>query len=192
MRLTKLDKAATPDRVTGDFVSTMLKIKGGAGAVVTPFLKKIGLVNTDGTPTDLYRSFRNPATGGVAIATAIKKSYAALGQANEYFYKLNDKELQSLIVQVTGTEPTNSTAKQIFYSLKALMAYADFDNNATNSGIVISNSAKEQPSFTPQYKQVMRVLDESLLHDQLKSASNGRPSCFQRHFQELAGASTSP
>jgi hypothetical protein len=73
--LDKIRAAATPDRVTGDFVSTKLQMKGGTGAAIPPYLKKIGFVASDGTPTDIYRRFRNQATSGSAVADAIKGNY---------------------------------------------------------------------------------------------------------------------
>ena len=118
--LDRIRQAAAPERVHLDFVNTILKMKGGSGAAVIPFLKKVGLVATDGSPTDLYKRFRNPSTGGAAIASAIKHGYKSLAESREYFYKLEDKELLNLIVEVTGAEPNSSTAKQIFYTLKAL------------------------------------------------------------------------
>lgn len=73
--LEKIRSAATPERVTKDFVSTVLQIKGGTGGNIPPFLKRIGFVGSDGAPTDLYRRFRNPATGGAAVADAIRLGY---------------------------------------------------------------------------------------------------------------------
>jgi hypothetical protein len=102
--LERIRQAATPERVTKDFVSTKLAMKGGTGAAIIPFLKKIGLVNSDGSPTELYKQYRNSATGGAAIAAAIKIGYKKLAEVNEYFYDLNESELKALIVQVTGTE----------------------------------------------------------------------------------------
>jgi len=60
--LERIRSAATPDRVTTDFVTTKLQIKGGTGFAILPFLKKIGFVGSDGTPTDLYKRFRNSST----------------------------------------------------------------------------------------------------------------------------------
>jgi Family of unknown function (DUF5343) len=71
--LERIRNAATPDRVTGDFMITKLQIKGGTGAALVPFLKKIGFVASDGTPTELYKRFRNPSLGGTAVADAIKQ-----------------------------------------------------------------------------------------------------------------------
>ena len=73
--LEKIKAAVTPDRVTQDFVMTKLQIKGGTGAALIPYLKKIGFVASDGSPTDIYRRFRNHTTAGLAVASAIKTGY---------------------------------------------------------------------------------------------------------------------
>ncbi|MDP1645489.1 MAG: DUF5343 domain-containing protein [Thiobacillus sp.] len=125
--LEKIKAAATPDRVTRDFVSTKLQIKGGTGAAILPFLKKIGFVASDGSPTDLYKRFRNHATAGAAVAEAIKLGYRELEQANEYFFDLNDRDLLALIVQVTGAEADSQTAKLTLSTLKAIKGFAKFD-----------------------------------------------------------------
>lgn len=126
--LEKIKTAATPDRVTGDFITTKIQLKGGAGAAIPPYLKKIGFVSTDGTPTKIYTQFRNHTTSGSAVAEAIKIGYKELGQANEYFFELNDKDLLALIVQVTGVETGNKVAKLTLSTLKELKAFADFDS----------------------------------------------------------------
>ncbi|MCA7923620.1 DUF5343 domain-containing protein [Burkholderia cenocepacia] len=125
--LEKIRSAATPDRVTKDFVSTVLQIKGGTGASIPPYLKRIGLVGSDAAPTDLYKRFRNPATGGAAIADAIRIGYRELLQANEFFHLLSDKDLLALIVQVTGAEANGQVPKLTFSTLKALKSFADFE-----------------------------------------------------------------
>lgn len=127
--LDKIRSAATPERVTKDFVTTVLQIKGGTGAAIPPYLKRIGFVGSDGAPTDLYRKFRNPATGGAAVADAIKTGYRDLLQANEYFYKLSDKDLKALIVQVTGLGADDRVVALTHSTLSALRGFADFDSH---------------------------------------------------------------
>lgn len=106
---------------------TKLQIKGGTGAALIPYLKKIGFVASDGSPTDIYRRFRNHTTAGLAVASAIKTGYSALEQINEYFYELSDKDLLALVVQVTGVEENNAVAKLILSTFKALKAFASFE-----------------------------------------------------------------
>ena len=126
--LDKIKAAATPDRVTQDFVTTKLQIKGGTGAALIPYLKKIGFVASDGSPTNIYKHFRNHAAAGPAAANAVKTGYKALGQVNEYFYDLDDKDLLALIVQVTGVEEGNQVAKLTLSTLKTLKAFANFES----------------------------------------------------------------
>lgn len=141
--LERIRQAAVPERVHLDFVNTILKMKGGTGGSVIPFLKKIGFVSSDGSPTDLYKRFRNPNSGGAAIAAAIKHGYKPLSEAREYFYKLEDKDLLALILEVTGAEANSSTARQILYTLNALREIADFDKEGSKE--VIPQSGAETP-----------------------------------------------
>lgn len=128
--LERIRTAATPSRVTKDFVSTVLQIKGGTGSNIPPFLKRIGFVGSDGAPTDFYRRFRNPATGGFAIADAIRYGYKDLLQANEYFFRLSDKDLLALIIQVTGVSADNRAASLTLSCIKTLKGFANFDEPA--------------------------------------------------------------
>jgi hypothetical protein len=123
----RIRAAATPDRVTTDFITTKLQIKGGTGFAILPYLKKIGFVGSDGAPTELYKKFRNSATAGAAVADAIKIGYRELSKVNEYFYELDDKKLLDLIIQVTGVEAGSSVAKLTLSTLKILKSFADFD-----------------------------------------------------------------
>jgi hypothetical protein len=125
--LDKIRAAATPDRVTVDFVLTKLDMKGGTGRAISPFLKKIGFVNSDGAPSELYQQFRNPSTGGAAVAKAIKLGYKPLQSVNECFYDLKDSELLAAIVQITGTEADSAIAKCTLATLKNLKSFAKFD-----------------------------------------------------------------
>jgi hypothetical protein len=143
--LERIRSAATPERVTKDFVTTVLQIKGGTGGNLPPFLKRIGFVGSDGAPTDLYRRFRNPAAGGAAVADAIRLGYKDLLQANEYFYRLSDKDLLALIVQVTGVEANNRAAQLTLSAIKALKAFASFDSVEPPG-----ESAEQPPTVDPR------------------------------------------
>jgi len=123
----RIKEAATPERFTNDFVSAVLRMRGGAGRSIPPFLKKLGLLNTDGTPTALYHRFRNESSYGSAVAEASRTGYRPLYRANEYAHEVNDAELKGLILEVTGLERDNSVAKKIFSTFKKLCSHAVFD-----------------------------------------------------------------
>ena len=70
--------AATPPTFNNDFVAAKLQIKGGAGRVLPPFFKRLGLVAETGAPTALYQKLRNPSTAGAAVAHNIASRCAGL------------------------------------------------------------------------------------------------------------------
>ena len=120
--------AATPDRVSQDFVKTILKIPGGSGDQMTSFLKKIGFANADGTTSEMCKRFRNPATSGRAAADALKYGYRPLYVRNEYMHQLSDEKIKGLIIEETGQEQDSSVVALILASVKAVKKFADWSD----------------------------------------------------------------
>jgi hypothetical protein len=129
--LEKIKVAPTPERVTQDFVNTKLGLKGGSGNAIIPFFKRAGLLSGDGTPTDLYRAFRNPTQSGRAMAGALKSAYKSLYELNEYVHDLKDPELKGLMVQATGLQPNDRVLAAILGSFRVLRGLAKFDDEDT-------------------------------------------------------------
>lgn len=125
--LNGIKRASTPSRFTQDFLASTLDLKGGSPKPVIPFLKRTGFLGSDGTPTDLYRRFRNDSQSGAAAADALRLGYRPLYDINESIHEAKDADIRGAIVQVTGAEPDSSTAKVIYGSFKALRAFADFE-----------------------------------------------------------------
>ena len=142
--LERIQTAPTPERFTQDFLFTKLNLKGGSPKPIIPFLKRTGFLNSDGTPTDLYKEFRNEALRPKAAARAVKKGYPALYEINEYVHDLNDKELEGVIVQATGLDSKSKTLKTIVGSFKALRSFAKFDEGASQEEEQIEVSELEQ------------------------------------------------
>jgi hypothetical protein len=122
--------AATPERVSQDFVKTILKVPGGSGDQIASFLKKIGLVNIDGTPSDIYKKFRNSSTTGKAAAEALRTGYAPLYRRNEFMHQLSDDELRGLIIEETGQENESSVVTLVLSCIKAIKKFADWSEKS--------------------------------------------------------------
>lgn len=119
--------AATPESVSQDFVKTIIGIKGGSGNQITAYLKKIGFATADGTPTDLYKKFRNSATEGWAVAQALKTGYAPLYVRNEYMHKLSDDDLKGLVVEETGAGQDSNVVPLVMACIKQLKKFAKWE-----------------------------------------------------------------
>lgn len=125
--LDKITAASVPERFTQDFVSTKLSMKGGTARAIIPFIKKMGLVASDGSPTELYKEFRNHTKSGVVIAKALKNVYGELYEMNEYAHDLKDSDLIGLIVQATGAEKNSAVVQKTSATFKSLKKLANFE-----------------------------------------------------------------
>lgn len=125
--LEKIKEAGTPENFNADFLSTKLGFKGGNYRTFISWAKKTGLLNSDGTPTQLYKSFRNPTSSKTSLARAIKNGYAELYARNEYCHELDKKSFKGLVMEATGEAHDSKVVEIIvstFFNAKAL---ADFD-----------------------------------------------------------------
>jgi hypothetical protein len=124
--LNKMKEAQTPDRYTQDFLSTKLGFPGGTAKPFIALAKRIGFLESDGRPTDIYKSFRNPSQSKAAMAAALKKGYSQLYERNEYAHDLDKKKLEGLVVEITGLEQGHATVRAIVGTFEALKGFADF------------------------------------------------------------------
>lgn len=126
--LDKIKVAATPDRFTQDYLATELGFGGGSARAFIPLAKRIGLIASDGTPTEIYKQFRstNSATSKAAIAKALKTGYADLYSRNEYAHSLSKADLEGLVIELTGLEKGHATIRAVVGTFEALKSYADF------------------------------------------------------------------
>ena len=125
--LEKIRDAKTPDRFTTDFLDTKLGFRGGNYRQFIPLAKKLSLLNSDGTPTDLYKAFRSPTTSKAAIAEAIKVGYREVFERNEYAGNLKKDDLKGLVVEITGLDAKDAIVGMICRTFEMLKSFADFD-----------------------------------------------------------------
>jgi hypothetical protein len=151
--LEKIKSASVPERFTQDFVSTKLTMKGGTAAACIPFLKKMGFVATDGTPTELYKEFRNPHKSRIAVGKAFRKLYQKLYEMNEYVHDAADPEILGMIVECTGGEKNSTVTKSTLGTLNALRKISDFDTDT-------DHEVEEPASFNgknPLQKPIIQI-----------------------------------
>lgn len=121
-----IQSAATPPKVSGDFVKTVLGIRGGSGDNMTTFLKRIGFASSDGLPTEIYRKFRNQQTSGAAVAEAMRSAYSEIFRRNEFANLLSDEELKGHIVEITGSAADARNVTLTLSTFNNMKEFADF------------------------------------------------------------------
>lgn len=127
----KIQEAQEPPRYTQNFQESVLGYGSGSAKPFIPFLKRLGFLESDGRPTEIYRRFRNADTAGGAMAEAIRKGYKTLYQRNEYAHTLSADKLKSLVVEVTGKEKGAKVIGTIASSFTACKSFADFETQNT-------------------------------------------------------------
>lgn len=128
----KMSVASKPARFTQDFLGTKLGFSSGSAKPFIPLLKRIGMLQPDGTPTELYAKLRNPSEKGAAMAEGLRIGYPTVFERNEYAGSLPRDKLTNLIIEITGLTRDNATLKAIVGTFFALAAFADFEAKAVN------------------------------------------------------------
>ena len=140
----KVKEAKTPDRFTQDFLETKLVFKGGPARQFIPLSKKLGLLKSDGTPTDLYKKFRNDSTSGAAMAEALKIGYQEAFERNEYANDLDKDQFKGLVVEITGLEANSKVVQLICQTFESLKQLSNFEVKLPKTTIEEKISKKEQ------------------------------------------------
>lgn len=141
----KIQLAKVPERYTQDFQGTVLGYGSGSARPFIPFLKRLGFLESDGRPTELYRKFRNADTSGAAMAEAMRHGFRDIFQRNEFAYDLSDDKLKNLVVEVTGKAPGDGTVTAITGSFKACNQLADFDAPSVETSEEVAVPASTAP-----------------------------------------------
>lgn len=129
----KMQQAQVPPRYTLDFQATVLGYGSGSARPFIPFLKRLGFIQSDGTPTELYTRFRNADSSGRAMAEAMRAGFADIFKKNEFANALTDDKLKNLVVEVTGKTPSDGVVTAIVGSFKACKILADFEASGGKS-----------------------------------------------------------
>ncbi|MEM8960041.1 MAG: DUF5343 domain-containing protein [Acidobacteriota bacterium] len=155
--LGKIKEAKTPPRFTNDFLYSKLSIKTKSARPAIGVAKRIGLLNADGTPTDLYKAFRstNTKTSGAAMATAIRRGYSELYSRNEYAHSLKKEDLRGLVIEVTGLEAESEVVRAIVGTFDTLRKYADFDAELDSyAEVQDADSGDHQLDLAPKHEDL--------------------------------------
>jgi hypothetical protein len=131
--LTKICEAAVPESFNYNFLGTKLGFPGGNQKTFISWAKKCGFLTTDGTPTQIYKNFRNTKFRGQSMAEALKKGYAELYLRNEYVHDLSRQDFTKLVSEVTGGAHDSSTVKAIVGTFFFAKEFAEFEANGNET-----------------------------------------------------------
>lgn len=162
----KIQEAPPPARFSQDFLFTNLKfIKSGSTVPFIPFLKRMGFISNDGTPTEIYKQFRNPnpKISGAAMAKAFKIGYADLYSRNEYWHSLSKEDLKNFLVEKLEVDAKNGALLKLLTTVDALKKYADFsDSNFDDEKYQSAVKNEEITDFNQKNSSAENQLNEGI------------------------------
>ena len=167
--LHKICDASIPENFNGDFLGTKLGFPGGNQKAFIPWAKKCKLLGEDGTPTQLYKNFRNPTYRGVSMASALKKGYEELYVRNEYAHDLSRPDFLKLVTDATGLAHDTSTVKAIVASFFNAKEFADFESTLSKEE---KSSQIENKTDSHSNEQVSDVIHKNSTKKQIDLGIN--------------------
>lgn len=150
--LEKIKQAETPTNFNPDFLGTKLGFSGGNNRMFIPWAKKARLLNDDGTPTSLYKQFRNNKTSKTSLATALRNAYSELYSRNEYCHELDKAAFKGLVLETTGDSENSAKVKMIVATFFNVKEMADFESKPTEPEIADEDEKPETPEKPYQIK----------------------------------------
>lgn len=183
--LEKIKEAGTPENFNPDFLSTKLGFKGGNYRTFISWAKKIGLLNSDGTPSLLYKKFRNPTSSKNSLAEALRSGYSELYSRNEYCHELDKKAFKGLVMEATGEAHDSKIVELIVNSFFNAKQFADFDGQENEDSVTdepTNESKHEIKQIEPHSKKLNLGLNYTI---NLVLPKTDDPAVYNAIFKSL-------
>lgn len=145
----KIAEAQKPERFTQDYLANVIGHGSGSARPAIPLLKRLGFLQADGAPTQLYARFRNPSERAPAMLEALKAAYGDLYARSEYAHLLTKEKLRDLVVEITGLERDNQIVVAVVGTFQALKAVGGITETTKTGGSAVSSAAEVASATTP-------------------------------------------
>ena len=135
-----------PAVVDATFINEVFAISGTSGKQVATWLKKIGFIDADGAPTEIYRRFRVPESSANAALSALHTGYAALYARQPLLHELPDEQLAELIRSEIARGLGSNVVNLVRASIRGIATYAA-DHSVQQHGISSVQQFTQSPGF---------------------------------------------
>lgn len=132
-----------PDKFSGHFLSTILKLTGGSAKAVPPLLKKMNFLSSDGSPTDLYSKFKSDSARSSAALEGLRSAFSEMFKRNEFIHKADESKVIDLIVEITGLRKADRIVGYTYQSFEAIRSFIDKNQPSIEAGIFPEREAPD-------------------------------------------------
>ncbi len=155
----KIKEAPVPEKFTQNFLETMLGLKSSTFRAMIPLIKKLGLIDSNNLPTEIYAKYRDPDLERTVLAEQIKHAYSEIYKTNEFAHKLSKQEIGNKLVSLLGLAKDDPQIGKIVGTFSALVELADFENRKAplpkrnvNTEMQPVETAQQQQNTDPAYR----------------------------------------
>lgn len=127
--LREMQTAQAPPKFNRNFLEG-LGFKGSADRLLINVLKSVGLLSSDGTPTQRYYAFLDQTQSGRVLAEGLREAYADLFQLNRNAQNMPKAELKGKIKTLTQGKPSESVVDKMANTFLVLAKQADWSTPA--------------------------------------------------------------
>lgn len=135
--------AERPDKFSADFMATVLKISGGSARAVPPILKRMGFLNSDGSPADLYSRFKSDSGRSSAALEGLRKAFPEIFRRNEFAHRADPDKVRDIIVEITGLNKNDQVVRAISGTFQTIRAFVDINKLSDED---LERPPKSEPS----------------------------------------------
>lgn len=121
--LNKAIELAKPDKFNYDFLENVVKMTGGASKTCIPILKRMGFLNSDNSPTEVYNRFRTESGRSTAAYEGLRRAFPEIFKRSDYAYSVDDSKLKDIIVEITGLKSSDPVAVAIKGTFNAIRGF---------------------------------------------------------------------
>ncbi len=150
--LERIVDAHRPDKFTADFLENVLNLKGGTPRASIGLLKKMGFLQGDGSPTELYAKFKTSGGRSNAAYLGLKNAYPEIFKKSEYAHNANEGKLNDLVVEITGLQKSDPIARQIKGTFNVIRGF--ILGEPGNEQVSESDQSESQPAFVSRPQPV--------------------------------------
>lgn len=122
--LAKIQAAPIPERFSHEFLSGTLGFTRDADRPFVSLAKRMGFLDTDCKPTDLYRRFHDPAQSQAALVEANKNAFSQLYARSKEVDTLDKTSLRFLVADITGLDAAHPSARAVACTFLAIKTFA--------------------------------------------------------------------
>jgi len=123
----RIKEVEVPDpKFTYDFLENVMLFKSNNDRYLVSLLKKMGFLEQDGRPTELYKNYRNESESKNILAKGIKNAYSEIFRRNKNLHELDEEAITGYVKSATGQGDESSTLTITTKTIMNLIAMADF------------------------------------------------------------------